>query len=224
MVAHQVDQDGHVGVVEAHARRDTHGQDHTVVGVVAGQSLAEVVQQRAHEQQVGPAHRAHDVVGAGDCLEEVAVDGEAVERVALRFAPHAVPLGEVLHEEAVLVEQLDLRHHRVAASEQRDERVADVGRPRYRRGTCLGVEASQRRPRDRDAEVGRVGGGPEDQRRIVGRRGVGEHGDLAVAEHQPRRQGHVASGGRAPARSLCATPAPRATRRRTGWRSSAPPC
>ena len=123
-----------------------------VVGVVAGIALAQVVEQRAHEQQVGATHRAHDVVGARHRLEEVTVDGEAVERVALRLAAHPLPLGEVVHEEAALVEQLDQRHHRVAPTEERDERVAGVVAPRL--GSTGPSSASKRR------SVGRAIGAP----------------------------------------------------------------
>ena len=78
--------------------------------------------------------------------------------------------GRYCTKQPVLVEQLDLRHHR-----RRRRRGARRTRRACRRvhGSCtapaLGVEAAQRRPRDRHAQVGGVGGGPEHERGVVGR-------------------------------------------------------
>ena len=80
--------------------------------VVAGHALADVVQQRAEQQQFGAAARARDdrvevavvarsriagveELGADrDRFQQVPVDGEAVVRVALRARPHVLPLRE----------------------------------------------------------------------------------------------------------------------------------
>ena len=62
VVAYEVDEHRDVVGVEAHPRRDRLGEHHPVVGVVAGTTLAQVVQERADEQQVGPTDRSHEIV------------------------------------------------------------------------------------------------------------------------------------------------------------------
>ena len=184
VVAHEIDEHGDVVGVEAHAGGDGLREHDAVVGVVAGATLAQIVQQRAHQQEIGPAHRSHVVGGARDRLEQVTVDGEAVERVALRLAAHAVPLGQVVHEQPVLVEQLDHRHHGVAAAEQGHERVAGRRRSTARAPRRLPRRSAALSARERDTEVRGIGRGPQHQRRVVGRIRVGEQGDLSVAQHQ----------------------------------------
>ena len=141
--------------------------------------------------------------GARDRLEEVTIDGEAVERVALREAPHHVPLGEELHQQPVLVEQLELRDRGVAAAEERDEGLARLGAPT---GRCtmprLRVEASQRRARDRHPEVGGVGGGPQHERGSSAGDASASSATSPSRSTRPGDRGASLSGGRAPAWSL----------------------
>ena len=54
------------------------------VGVVARVALADVVEQRAEHEQVGPGDPVDELGGVGGRLPEVPVDGEAVVGVALR--------------------------------------------------------------------------------------------------------------------------------------------
>ena len=63
-MTHEVDQDRDVAGVEAHPFGDDPGQGDPVVGVVTGSSLAEVVQQRADEEEVGATDRAHQLARA----------------------------------------------------------------------------------------------------------------------------------------------------------------
>ena len=130
--ADEVDQHRDVGGGVPHAGRHDRGQRDAVVGVVTRAALAQVVQERADQQEVGPTDPTHAFARACHRLQEVPVDGEAVERVALRPEPHRVPLGQELHQQSVLVEELELRHRGVAAAQQRDEGVAGVVAPRDR--------------------------------------------------------------------------------------------
>ena len=128
MVAHQVDEDVDIGGRKSHTCR--HGADHLDAdgGVVAGEPFADVVQQGADEEQVGP----FDVPGESgrQCgrLEQVPVDGEAVIRVALWLVAHGGPFGQEAHEQTVLVERLDLVHGGRALGEEVDQglRVSSV--------------------------------------------------------------------------------------------------
>ncbi len=98
-------------------------------GVVAREPLADVVQQGADEEEVGP----FDVLGqsGGQCggLEQVPVDGEAVVGVALRLVAHGGPFGQEPHEETVLVERLDLVDGGRALGEQVDQGLARLVGP-----------------------------------------------------------------------------------------------
>ena len=162
----EVDEHVDVGGLVAHARGHDPGHRDAVVGVVAEHPLPEVVQQRAHQQQVGPAYPAHVLARAGHGFEQVAVHRELVERVALRPEAHRLPLGEEPDQEPVLVEQLELRHGGVAAAQQCDERHTGLVAPRIGHDPGLGVEATDGRPRDGHTEVCGIGGGTQHERGV----------------------------------------------------------
>ena len=61
------------------------------LGVVARVALAEVVQQRAEHEQVGPRDPVGQLGGVGRRLPQVPVDGVAVVGVALRPATGRAP-------------------------------------------------------------------------------------------------------------------------------------
>ena len=172
--------------VEAHAPGDAVGQDHPVLGVVAGQALAQVVEQRAHEQQVGPGDLADQLARLGHGLEEVAVHREPMEGVALRTAAYQLPLGEHPTQQAVPVERLELLERGPAAAEQRHEGVTDrVGPPLRERSETVPA-VPQRRLRDRQALVG----GGRRGARSTSSASTGTLGlelDLAVAHHDAGR-------------------------------------
>ena len=106
-----------VVVVEAHSLSDVVHQGHAHHGVVAGVALANVVQQRAEQQQVGPLDTIAEIGGACDCFEQVAIDSEAVIRVALRTAPIGFPFGQQTAPQIGDIERLDNRYGIVAAGE-----------------------------------------------------------------------------------------------------------
>ena len=102
------------------------------LGVVARVALADVVEEGAEHEQVGPVGAGDEGGGVGARLHQVPVDGEAVVGVALRLAAHGLPLGEHVHPEAHLVERLDHRDGAVPGEEQVDQRPAHVVGPRRR--------------------------------------------------------------------------------------------
>ena len=93
------------------------------VGVVARVALAEVVEQRAEHEQVGPLDPVGERGGVGRRLPQVPVDGEAVVGVALRAAAHRRPLRQQAHEDAALVERLEHVDRPVPLAEQGDQLV-----------------------------------------------------------------------------------------------------
>ena len=90
--AHEVDEPVDVGGVERHPGRDGADEHDTRVGMVARGALADVVEQRPDEQQVGPGDVAGVVRRLYRAFDEMTIDGVAVERVALGPAPDGTPL------------------------------------------------------------------------------------------------------------------------------------
>ena len=208
MVAHEPDEHVDVGRGEAHPRPDPLHQLDADFGVVAGIALAEIVQPRADEQQVGPLHAIGEARRLHRGLEQVPVDGEPVIRIVLRAAAHRLPLREQAHHEAVLVEGLERGDRTRARTEQRDERVEDGRGPRIAGRRGFVAESFERRPRDRRAGSRRGGRDAHGQARVVHRR-VRERDDLAVAEHDAFAQRAVArrdTAARAGERALDAPP------------------
>ena len=184
VVAAQRDEHGGVGRVEPHARADPGQQLDADLGVVAGAALADVVEQGAEHEQVGPVDPAGQPGAAHRGLPQVPVDGEAVVGVALRLAAHAGPLGHVPLPHALLVERLEQHDGRRPGQQQVDERSAYGFGPGRRRVGGLGGQPGERPP----VELGVAAGGGRRGRQ--GERGVGGDvdvvgdGDLAVLEAQ----------------------------------------
>ena len=72
--------------------------------MVTGKALADVVQQRTDQEEVGSFDRVGELGGQRGGLQQVTIHGEAVVSVALRLVAHGGPLGEEADEEAVLIE------------------------------------------------------------------------------------------------------------------------
>ena len=192
---HHGDEHGHVGGREPHARADVGDELDADLGVVAGVALADVVQERAEHQQVGPVGAGDERGRVGAGLHQVPVDGEAVVGVALRLAAHRLPLREHVHPEAHLVERLDDGDRAVAGEQQVDERAADVVGPRHR--AAAPAAAASRSSDPRWMRVSPAGGGrrgPQHEARVGRGVGVGGEVDLAVAQHEPGTDGAVAPG------------------------------
>ena len=136
------------------------------LAVVARPALADVVQQRGDQQQVGPVDVPGQLGGGGRRLDQVPVDGEPVPRVALRQRPHPVPLGHQPGEQALLVQLLQHRHGGAAAGQQPEEGPAHL-RPATARA------AAGCAPRAPSACTARAAGppGPRRPRRAAAGRG-----------------------------------------------------
>ena len=94
-----------------------------------GKALADVVQERADEEEVRPIDAVGQLGGERGGLQEVTVDGEGVVGVALRLVAHRRPLRNEAHQQAVLVERLDLvdgRSSRDRAGRRATARVSSV--------------------------------------------------------------------------------------------------
>jgi hypothetical protein len=203
MEPHEVDKDVDIGGRETHARGDVLDDLHADGGVIPGEPLADVVQERADEEQIGPFDPVGQLGGERRGLQQVPVDGVRVVRVALGLVAHGGPLGNEAHQEPVLVERFDLVDGGTTQPEQGDERLACLVRPRVaRRGHAVG-QAVQRAPGDRAVQPGGGRGEPQWQRRVVGDGREGRQSDLAVDLHhfgtEVDRRGRPARVGRAAA-------------------------
>ena len=123
------DEGGDVVGRQAEARPDLAEQRHPGRRVVARVALADVVEEGAEHEQVGPRHAVGELGRVGRGLPQVPVDGEAVVRVALRPAADRLPLGEQAHEDAALVERLQHVDRAVALLEQQHELRQRARRP-----------------------------------------------------------------------------------------------
>ncbi len=143
-----------VGVV-AHALADAGDDLDADVDVVARVALADVVQQRAHHEQVGAVDPVDEGRGVGRRLAQVTVDGEAVVGVALRLAAHRLPLRQDAHPQAPLVERLDHVDGRPAGEQQVGEEVTGLLAPRDGQVGRLGGQAVERGAVDAGVGLGR---------------------------------------------------------------------
>ena len=186
VVAHQAHEDLHVAGRKAHPRGDACHELDSHVGVIARVALAEVVEPRGDEEEIGPARRHGQVGRFRGRFQEMPIDGEAVVRVVLRAAPHRFPFGKHACDEPVLVERLERGDRECARREELHQCLARLAGPRITGRGGLGAEAVERRAGDRRTGCRRRGRDPQRQRRIVQRRIAGDD-DLAIALRRRRR-------------------------------------
>ena len=175
-MADEVDQDGDVGRREPHAGGDAVDDLDADRGVIAGEPLADVVQEGADEEEVGSFDRVGELGGQRGGFQEMTVDGEGVIGVALGLVADGGPLGDEPHQQAVLVERLDLVDGGAAEGEQVDEGGARLVRPRVARWRHAVGQAVQRSAGDGAVQLGGRGRQPKGERRRRPRRGRAESG------------------------------------------------
>lgn len=132
MVAYEGGDDAHVVLVEADPGGRVPGDDLARHGVVSGPALADVVQQRGDQEQVGAADAAGEGTGADGRLDEVTVDGPGVDGVALGAAVDAFPVREQPGDEPFGFERLPDGDGGLAGAEKSDEFLAGLGGPGHR--------------------------------------------------------------------------------------------
>ena len=206
----------HVVVGEAEPGADGGGQHDAGVGVVTGIALADVVDERADEQQVGPSHRRRQRRRLHDGFDEVAVDGEAVEGVALRAVLDRGRLRHQLGPQAAVVERLEHGNEPWARRQEREEVVADLGRPGFGQRRRPGRHPAHGAARERQAHAGRFGGGVEQRHHVDSVVRSGE-GDLVIDADHARTE--VARPGTAQRPSRPVDPGADAVARRRRWPS-----
>ena len=206
------------GAREAHPGGDLRRDRLPDHAVVARPALADVVQQRADQQQVGPVDVAGQLGGGGRGLDQVPVDGEPVPRVALRQRAHPVPLraaagtagppGPAARAPATAARPL--------ASSRRNDQRTSGGHGSGSGGLCTASTLSVY-GREQQVRPRRGGRGAQQQAGIGGRAGVaGEHHLVALAHHAlgQRLAAHPPVAAARPARPGRPRPGARSRRRR----------
>ena len=178
---------------EPHAFGHFGADHHAGFGVVAGEALAQVVEEGADEQQVGPVDSVDEAGGVGASLEQVAVHGEAVVRVALGLVAYGRPLRQVALEEPATVEGLDGGDGRTPGGEHPHQDGPQRVGPGHIRGRGLAGQQVERVPGDGQVVLGRHRGQPEGEGGVPGRIGVvGEdHFRLADGDARFTEEGSV---------------------------------
>ena len=93
---HEALQHRDVFPLKAHALGDLSDQRYAHDGVVARIALADVMQERSHQEQVGTLHLIHERRSFGGSFAKVAVYGEAVIHILLSQATAGLPFGQQL--------------------------------------------------------------------------------------------------------------------------------
>ena len=108
--------------------------------------LADVVEERGQEQQIGTVDPGQMLLHLGDGLHRVPVDGVLVDRVVLRPRPDRVPAGDPAGDTARQVQRLPHRHEVGAGRQHVEERLPRRRRPgdRERRGMPAEVVGGHR--------------------------------------------------------------------------------
>ena len=183
VVAHEVGQHRRVRSIETKMRRKVGDDLDAEFGVIAGATLSDVVQKRAHQQQVRPTDPA-GVLRRGDCgLDQVPIDGVTVHGVALRGRPDDLPARNQPADEIGLIQGLPHLHASPPSTEQTDQILPRRPRPRYRQRCGLGSQPVDGVLRHLQPGLGRRCCGPQDQHRITIRPGIGGQHSLAVLHH-----------------------------------------
>ena len=176
MVAHDQGKQPHVGRPQPEPLPHPGGQlgaDHTVI---AAATLADVVQQRAQYEQVGPRYPGGECACARDSFDQMTVNGPGVHRIPRRQVAHRSPFREKPAPQAGTVQRLNGGHRGRPGAEQHQQvlqRIPRPGRPRSGRGIDKPREGGGR---DRDAGGGGGGRDAQDQPGVAMRFGVaGQH-------------------------------------------------
>ena len=120
---------------------------------------------------------------------------------------HPLPVRDQRGQQSLLVERLPDRDRARPGPEQREQRVAGVGRPRDRHRRALG-QPGQGARRERQAGLRGRGGGPQHEHRVGLRHGragqdhlavlldhaVGERPAIQLAPSHPHAEGAAAAG------------------------------
>ena len=107
------------------------------LGVIAGIPLAQIVQPRSEQQQIGASDTVSQRSGLDRGFDQMPIDREPVIRVVLWLAAAPSPLGQHTRQEVVLVERLECGDGRRACRQRIEQRRPSLGAPGSPRSCCL---------------------------------------------------------------------------------------
>jgi hypothetical protein len=131
VVADQRDHEGDVLLGEAHSRGDGPRHFGADDRVVAGVPLADVVQQRADQQQIGARDIAGQTAGLRSGLHQVPVHGEAVDGIVLGLDSDHRPFRDEVGHQPGLVQLLEHDDPGVGRVQDPHQVGQRLGRPRH---------------------------------------------------------------------------------------------
>ncbi len=208
VVPYERPEHGDVVRVEADAGGDVAGDGLAGDRVVSRPALADVVQERGHQQQVGAADPAGEGGGPHGRLDQVPVDRPGVDGIALGAAAHPLPVREQPGDQALGLQGLPHRHRRLPRPQQGQQLLAGLGRPGHRERFPLRRESAYGVQGDGQTRLGGGRGEPQGEDGIaVGARGQGQYG-LAVGLHHAFGQGCPRGGPVAAGAQQSAQPGP----------------
>ncbi len=156
---------------------------------VLGQAaLADVVQQRGDHQHVGPGDPA-DQRGRLDAgLDDVPVDGEAVDHRGVRQQPDPLPLRQQPGQRPGLLQRLPHTEQAAPGGEHPHQEVARLVGPGVGQRRRLAHQPRGRRRGQDGVALGGQRGGPQQQHGVAVRPGPAVEDDLAARQRHPRRE------------------------------------
>ena len=198
---------------------DLPGQRLAGDAVLGQAALADVVQQRRHQEHVGTGHVPDQPRGLAAGLHHVAVDGEPVDLRGVREQPDPLPLGQERRERPGLVERLPHREQTRPRREEPDQRLAGPGGPGLREARALRYQTRHRCRRQLDVALGRHRRRPQEQRRVDGRARVAASALPRLPRARPPARSRPPRAGvrRAADAGRVSTPSTRRQVRRDRW-------
>ena len=158
VLAHQVLHQVGIALGQPDGQHHLAGDGRSDRGVPAAgaRQLADVVEQRGQQQQVGPLDLGQVPLGLDDGLHRVPVDGEPVHGVVLRPGPDRLPARDPADDAAGQVQRLPDRHQplpldSISSSASRASAGQGTGRAGASRPRLSAVTGDSIRPRGRPA-------------------------------------------------------------------------
>ena len=158
--------------------------------MIARPRLADVVQERAHEEEVRATHLTQVIRGLGRRLHEMPVHAIQVHGTPLRCRPHSSPLRKEPHDESLLVERFPHRHKPRPRTQQRDECVAGFRGPRRGKWRRLASKPRHRPGREREPCLGGRRSDTQHEHGVAVRTRIGSERHFAVVHDDTLTQGH----------------------------------
>ena len=182
--------------LEPQPGRDLAG-DRLARDAVLGQStLPDVVQQGGDHEDVRAGDVADQARRLDAGLDDVAVDGEPVDRRRVREQPDPLPLRQQLVEGTGVLQRLPDRQQPATRGEQPHEQLAGAVGPRHGERCAVAHEPLGRDGREHRVALGGLDRGAEQEQRILLRAGPRVEHDLAAGERESLGDAHEVRGAR----------------------------